>query len=130
MSILQAANSELSTSKRFSMGRKGGTLIVRPAGPRVGEPEASTICPKVKAAIGDMGGSFRHLVLDLSYVQIMSSYGLGMCIELRNHAKGRQAGTVLFGMCHDIRELFRIMKLDQLFTIALTPNQLAEIVAG
>lgn len=112
------------------MVRKGGTLIVRPTGPRVGEAEASTICPKVKAAMDEMGGSLRHLVLDLSHVQIMSSYGLGMCIELRNHARSRQANAVLFGMCMDIRELFRIMKLDQLFTIALTPNQLAEIVGG
>jgi anti-anti-sigma factor len=128
MSILSTSNSELSTSKRFSMVCKAGTLIVRPTGPRLGEPEATTMCPKVKAAIDDMGGSFRHLVLDLSYVQAMSSYGLGLCIELRNHAKAQQADAVLFGMCLDIRELFRIVKVDRLFTVALTPMQLAEIV--
>ena len=130
MSIFAAIHTELSSSKKFSMVRKGGTLIVRPTGPRVGESEASVICPQVKSAIDEMGGSFCNLVIDLSQTNVMSSYGLGLCIELRNHAKSCQGTAVLFGMCLDIRELFRIMKLDQLFTIALTPNQLAEVMSG
>lgn len=111
------------------MVRKGGALIVRPMGARLGESEAGIICPSVKQLIDGMGSSFQHLVIDLSQTKVMSSYGLGLCIELRNHAKSRHGVAVLFGMCMEIRELFRIMKLEQLFTVAITPTHLGDILS-
>ena len=125
MSILnmQTSGVELTKSSFFSMTRKGDALIVRPTGPRMGESDAGIIAPEVKAALKEAGSAIQELVLDLSQVKVTSSYGLGLCIELRNFARTCGAQTVIRGVCPDIRELFRIMKLDRLFTICL--NNLA-----
>lgn len=114
----------------FSMTQRHGSLIVRFTGPRLGEAQATVICPDIKDAILQMGGSFKRLVLDLSEVRVMSSYGLGLCIELRNFARLHHADATLFGWCNDIRDLFRLMNVDRLFSVAYTEEQLSSMIAG
>lgn len=109
---------------------KGGVLIVRPAGPRLGEGEACVISSEVRAAMQDLGTSMVGLVIDLSEVQIMSSFGLGLCIELRNCARSTRLGTILFGLSQELRDLFRLVKIDRLFAVALTPRDLAEAISS
>src|SRR5690606_13949532 len=75
-----------------------GVLHVRPAGPALSEREASIIASDVIAAMDRLGNQFKRMVLDLSDVQLMSSFGLGMCIELRHTAQRRGVRTVLYGL--------------------------------
>lgn len=107
----------------FTLARRGNILTLRFGGQRLGEREATLISPQARNAIDNLGAGLKGLVLDMTNVRVMSSYGLGLCIELRNLAMSHRAGTVLYGMCPDIRELFRVMKVDRLFTIALNSRE-------
>lgn len=125
----QRGGSPMVQSTYVCVVRQGDALVVRPSGPRLGEREANAIAAKVRHAVTGLGGGLCRLVLDLSQVQIMSSFGLGLCIELRNHAHFRGACTVLANASPDLRELFRIMKVDRLFTIALGTTELPATAA-
>ncbi len=129
LTIQRNSLSEMSQSMTFSMTRKGNVIVVCPSGPRVGEREASIISPAVREAIDELGHGLKGVVLDLSNVRVMSSFGLGLCIELSNHARLLGAETVLHGMCPYIRELFRVMKADRLFKIAITPRDVPVLAA-
>ena len=68
-----------------------------------------------------LGNGMKGLVLDLADVKSMTSFGLGMCIELRNSAKACGATTAVVGISNELRELFKMMKVDRLFTMAAPP---------
>lgn len=120
-----------SSSSQFADVTTGnGLLTVRPRGPNLGEREAMGIANEIRPIMDRLGGEMRGLVLDLSDVAHMSSFGLGMCIELRNHAKTLNATTVVYRMSDELAELFKMMKVDRLYTIAKTPKDLASATAA
>jgi len=124
----RGANESRSTFVRITS--KSGVLTVRPAGPSLAEREAVVIASEVRPAIASQGGGLRLLVLDLSDVTLMSSFGLGMCIELRNLAESAGASTVMFGLVPELVELFKMLKVDRLYTMAKTPEDLAKALAA
>ena len=97
---------------------RGGVLTVRPAGPQLSEREAIIITSEVTPHLQKAGNKLRGLVLDMSEIKMMSSFGLGLCLELRNSAKAAGASTIIVGLNLQLRELFRMMKVDRLYTIA------------
>ncbi|MCP4589128.1 MAG: STAS domain-containing protein [bacterium] len=56
------------------------------------------------------------LVLNLSKVQYLSSSALGVLIPLHEKTKERGGRLILCGVNQDIRKVFKITKLDKLFT--------------
>lgn len=109
---------------------KAGVLMVRPAGPNLGQREAVILNSEVGAIIANHGPRLRTLLLDLSEIQAMASFGLGICIELRNAAHARNAPTVVFGLNDDLAALFRLMKVERLYKIVQTQNDLAKALAA
>ena len=109
---------------------KGGVLMVRPAGPNMGQREAVILNSEIGSMITQLGSRLRLLLLDLSEVQSMASIGLGVCIELRNTAHARNAPTVVYGLCDDLAALFRLMKVERLYTIVRSPRELAKALAA
>lgn len=103
---------------------KSGVLMVRPSGPSLAEREATIISADVRPVLAACGKSLRALVLDLSDVQMMSSFGLGMCIDLRNAANRSKALTIVYGLSQQLQDLFKMMKVERLYTIAQTPADL------
>ena len=97
---------------------QGNIVRATPAGPSLGQREAQIVGREITEAIEKMGRRLRALVLDLSSVKTMSSLGLGMCIDVRNTAHHLSAGTVVLGLNRDLRDLFRMMKVNRLYTIA------------
>lgn len=124
------SNAQENRSIFVKIDSKGGILTVRPAGPALAEREAVVIASEVRPAIASEGRGFRVMVLDLSDVTLMSSFGLGMCIELRNLAESAGASTVMFGMTPELIELFKMLKVDRLYTMATTPKELAKALAA
>ena len=53
--------------------------------------------------------------------------GLGMCVELRRHAKERKMRTALFGLNGHLRDLFRMMKVDRLYKTVHSKDDLRKI---
>ena len=104
--------------------------MVRPAGPNLGQREAIILNTEVGAIIANLGPRLRTLLLDLSDVQAMASFGLGVCIELRNAAHARNAQTVVFGLSDDLAALFRLMKVERLYRIAGSQKELSKALAA
>lgn len=94
-----------------------GVLTVRLAGPSVGEREAPIIANQIQRAIDAAGKTLRSLVLDMSDVQVISSMGLGMCIDVRHQVAKLRAESIVYGLNSQLSELFHMMKVDRLFTM-------------
>jgi anti-anti-sigma factor len=107
-----------------------GVMVLRPTGPQLGQRESGIVADECRRAISGHGVELRHVVIDLSDVHSMASLGLGLCIELRNAARNQQASCILFGLGPELRDLFRLMKIDRLFTMACSTDDLGKAVAA
>ena len=72
----------------------------------------------------------RAVVIDLSHVKILSSFGLGWCIEVRNAARLINAKTVLIGLSRELQDLMRMMKVERLYTIVQNAGDLPGAIAA
>ena len=107
------------------------TLTVRIAGPTVGNREAPIVVEEVSASLDALGKGhwLKHVVLDLSDVNFMSSVGLGLCINLRNRANAYSASAILYGVNNELRKAMTLMKLDKIFKMVTGPEALAKATA-
>ncbi len=106
----------------------GTILHLRPVGPNIGQREAPEIHDAVNPYFKELGKAIRAMVLDLTDVQFMSSMGLGTCIALRNAAAGVGAQAIIFGMTKDLQALMLMMKIEKLYKIANTREELNKIL--
>ncbi len=106
------------TTSLVEITRRDGVLLVKPAGPSIGQREAPIIQDEVMPYLEEMGKSLDHLVVDLSSVTFMSSMGLGMCISFRNKASTCKSDSILFGVCKELLGLLSMMKIEKLYKIA------------
>ena len=109
---------------------KSGVLTIKPAGPSLGEREVTIVAADVRPAMAKCSRHLKAVVLDLGEVQIMSSYGLGWCIEVRNAARLINAKTVLFGLHRELLDLVRMMKVERLYTIVHSAGDLPGAIAA
>lgn len=107
---------------------KSGVLTARMIGPHIGEREAQIIAREINDAIAVAGRSLRTLVLDVKSVRAMSSLGLGMCIDVRNTAHSLKARTIVVSLSRELFELFRMMKVDRLYTLAHDQTELKKLL--
>lgn len=116
------------SSSLVTITRSGGTLLVKPTGPSVGQREAPIIQEEVKPYVESMGKDLDHLVLDMSTTTFMSSMGLGMCIALRNNASAAKADAILFGLSKELLGLMSMMKIEKLYKIAKDQKHLDKLL--
>ena len=64
--------SDQHSSSLVSITRQGGTLLVKPVGPSIGQREAPIIQEEVKPYLDAMGKDLKYLVLDMSTTTFMS----------------------------------------------------------
>lgn len=116
------------SSSLVSITRQGGTLLVKPVGPSIGQREAPIIQEEVKPYLDAMGKDLKYLVMDMSTTTFMSSMGLGMCIAFRNIAAGAKADSILFGLSKELLGLLSMMKIEKLYKIAKDQKQLDKLL--
>lgn len=58
----------------------------------------------------------RKLILDFSKVQLLSSSALGVLITLRKKAEQIKGQVIICGLRKDLKKVFKITKLEKLFT--------------
>lgn len=85
---------------------------------------------EILEALNEASKSIKWLVIDLSAVSVLSSMGLGMCVELRRHAKERKMRTALFGLNGHLRDLFRMMKVDRLYKNLHSKDDLVKLTGS
>ncbi|MDY7109283.1 MAG: STAS domain-containing protein [Planctomycetota bacterium] len=125
-----ATGSFTSESSFVRIAYAGGVLVARLVGPSIGTREATIISRELRGALDTAGDGLRTLVLDMRGVQMMASMGLGMCIDARNRASRSGARTIVYGLCPELGQLFRMMKVDRLYRIARNEAELSRALAA
>jgi anti-sigma B factor antagonist len=81
---------------------------------------------RVRAQL-DQGRS--TVVVDLSRTEYVDSAGLGTLVLLNKEARAAGGCLVLAGLSDHVRDLLRLVRLDEVFTIVATVEQAARIAA-
>ncbi len=104
-----------------------GHLVARVMVPSVGQSEAPQVREQIAQHIGRTQEG-RCFVLDVSQVSLLSSLGLGVCVDLRNLAEKNGLRPILFGMNRHLMDLFALMRIDRLFQVAQSPQELDQML--
>lgn len=106
-----------------------GHLVARIVVPSVGQAEAPVVREQIAQHIArtQVGHCF---VLDVSQVSLLSSLGLGVCVDLRNLAEKSGLRPILFGMNRHLADLFALMRIDRLFQVAHNPQELDQLLGA
>ena len=67
------------------------------------------------------------VVVDLSNTEYVDSAGLGTLVLLNKEARALGGSLVLAGLSEHVRDLLRLVRLDEVFTIASTVEEAARI---
>lgn len=119
-----------STLAQFvSIERHSRGIYARLACPMIGQREAPIIAGEISEAIANShlprGGA---LVVDMSSVTMLTSMGLGMCIDLRRQAEAARLKPYLFGMSRQLLDVFRMMKIDRQYTVVYAKDELGALL--
>lgn len=109
---------------------KPGVLQIKFIGPSVGQREVPIISDLVMPELERRLASLKRVVFDLSEINFMNSMGLGLCIDLRNRIVEAGGKAILFGLNQELAELFKMVKVDRLFTVAKDKAELARKLAA
>jgi anti-sigma B factor antagonist len=70
------------------------------------------------------------VVVDLSRTEYVDSAGLGTLVLLNKEARAVGSCLVLAGLTEHVRDLLRLVRLDEVFTIAATVEEAARAAAA
>ena len=113
-----------------SISWKPSGMVARVIAPSIGQREAPIVETEILDALNEASKSIKWLVIDLSAVSVLSSMGLGMCVELRRYAKERKMRTALFGLNGHLMDLFRMMKVDRLYKNLHSKDDLTKLTGS
>jgi len=116
------------TSDACATARRGSGLVLRLGNLPIGGKASSEVLAVATAALAEKAPGLRHLVLDLSRTRTISSMGLGLCVDLRNRAVARGLSPILAGTSGDLLDVFRMMKLERLFTVVRSDRDLRDLL--
>lgn len=78
----------------------------------------ATLAPRFRSdVVGLVNDGASKLVLDLSQVQFMDSSGLGALVSVLKAVGGR-GSVVVCGLSSSVQQLFRLTRMDKVFSIA------------
>lgn len=116
------------TAQYASCKQTSKALVVRLVAPSIGQHEAPIVSGEIANALMDAPPRCKYLVLDLSAVSVVSSMGLAMCIDVRKSAKDKGMKTVLFGLNAHLRGLLRMMRVERLYKIVHSKDDLNKMI--
>ena len=103
-------------------------LVVKFNPAALGAGDIKSITVQLSGAIQNLAnaGAGRYVVLDFTGVPLLSSIGLGMCVDIYHCAQkyGRKCAT--YGLQSRTLELFHLMHLDRMYENLSTQTQLQE----
>jgi anti-sigma B factor antagonist len=69
------------------------------------------------------------VVVDLSRTEYVDSAGLGTLVLLNREARAAGGCLVLAGLSDHVRDLLRLLRLDEVFTIATTVEEAGKVAS-
>lgn len=115
---------DLVSSRRF-----GSVIFATVETPNLSLVETPAVGTAIRAALDAATGSLSHLVIDLGKVSFMNSMALGMLVSVYTSALNRGAVTVLASVGEDLDPIIRATKLDRLFVLCATPEDLERVLS-
>jgi len=116
-----------STATFVTFSVKNKHMIARLDAVSIGPREAALIATEVSRMLTSSTKG-KCLVIDLSRTNSLSSMGLGLCVDMRNRAVDAGLRPVLAGMNIQLTDLVRMMRVDRLFTITSSSNDLERLL--
>lgn len=107
---------------------QGGVLTARLVGPTLGQREGPVVAGMVQSRLEAAPEPVRFVVLDFSKIDYINSAGLGSCVTIHTQCKPKKAVVVLHALKNELREVFKMTRLDRIFKIADDPKRLAKIL--
>ncbi len=117
-----------STTDAVEVSTEAGVVMGRITAHAVEEREATVILVAVKQAIEQAGDGLRCVVLDFAEVNFINSSGLAACIQLRNEANAQGAQTIVYRPKDEVNQVFKMVRVDRLYTFAYNAQELQELV--
>lgn len=108
---------------------KGIAVVVRVAGPTLGQRECPAIIDAAQRAFAAAHGR-KHAILDLSNVQTFSAMGVGLCTDFAKRAKEKKLSPILFGLRGDLLDQLRMFKIERLYTVIRSKQDLDNAIHG
>lgn len=102
-------------SNILSLQEKNGTILVTILEPKLYQ---DAVIPLQTAMIRLLDNEERHIIVDLSNVEVINSSGIGVLILLWDRLSEMGGHLILAGCCALLRELFERMRLDLIFHTA------------
>lgn len=116
-----------STDGVVTVQHRNRHAIIRFDSNAIGAREAAVIAEEACKAI-DATPRGKCMVIDLSRCQALSSMALGLCVTLANRATDAGQRPVVAGMNVQLAELFRLMRVDRMFTTATSTADLERLL--
>jgi anti-anti-sigma factor len=120
--------STLGQHARIQQGPNG--LLIHVMTPAIGQHEAPTLSSEILTALEDTPSRCRWLAIDLSDVSVVSSMGLAVCLNVRKRAGEQGMKTALYGMNAHLRGLFQVMKVERLYKVLHSKDDLQRLIEG
>ena len=95
--------------------RKNGVVTMRP-----GIDIVASQCPALKQEFLEIINSGENkIIIDFSGTEMIDSSGIGLLISIRNSLANNGGGEIeLLNLTDDLKQLFKVMKLDNHFKIS------------
>ncbi len=96
----------------------GSTALLRPLSSCLSHGSGQAARDRLRVAVFDQVDRGRsRILLDLEFIELMDSGGLGWLISLANRLEELEASLALCGVNAAVRRLFELTQLDRVFTI-------------
>ncbi|MHC5005215.1 MAG: STAS domain-containing protein [Planctomycetota bacterium] len=112
-----------------TMRRIGATLFATVVAPAISSVEAPVVDDRLREVIADAPAGLRHLVLDVRNVAMVNSMALGVLVGVYTSCKHRNIQFILTGLRDNVLDLLVTTKMDSVFTICRTPEELEKAIA-
>jgi anti-anti-sigma factor len=107
----------------FAQEQAGDVIIVKLSG----RLDSSTAPPTEESFTHLLASGPLHLAIDMSQLEYISSAGLRVLLVVAKKLQQAKGKIVLFGLVHNVREVFQISGFDRIFTIQ--PDVAAAVAA-
>ena len=124
------ADSEHSAGKQLfaDLTVDRGVLTARLVGPTLGQREGPVVADMIHTGLESSDEPVGFVVIDCSDIGYISSAGLGSCVTIHKQAKTHKAVVVLHALKPELRDIFKLTKLDKIFEIAEDSKRLEKII--
>lgn len=98
----------------FKITKQSDILLIALSGKLLADDKVNEIAVKV---LNELSTKNRHVIFDLSLLEYINSSGINMFMKVLTKARVNTGEVVFFGVKGNVEKLFKIAKLNEIYTI-------------